>query len=53
MGIALQNLLKRISLMVVDSDDSEDLLLRKTIGVFSCDGCWKRNFPRVGFSVFL
>ena len=34
MGIALQNLLKRISLMVVDSDDSEDLLLRKTIGVF-------------------
>lgn len=34
MGIALQNLLKWISLIVVDSDDSEDLLLRKTIGVF-------------------
>lgn len=34
MGIALQNLLKWISLMVVDSGDSEDLLLRKTIGVF-------------------
>ena len=33
MGIALQNL-KWTSLMVVDSDDSEDLLLRKTIGVF-------------------
>ena len=52
MGIALQSLLKWISLMVVDSDDSEDLLLRKTIGVFLY-GCWKRNFPRVGFSVFL
>jgi adenylate cyclase len=34
MGIALQSLLKWISLMVVDSGDSEDLLLRKTIGVF-------------------
>jgi guanylate cyclase len=34
MGIALQSLLKWISLMVMDSGDSEDLLLRKTIGVF-------------------
>jgi hypothetical protein len=52
MGIALQSLLKWISLMVVDSGDSEDLLLRKDDWRFLC-GCWKRNFPGVGFSVFL
>ena len=34
MGTVLQNLLRWISLKVVHSDDSEDLLLRKTIGAF-------------------